>query len=152
MWDKINATFDFIGTVLVSVLQTIHNNQLLRLFMLLPLVVGLIFLVLWFFREIGDLDFTIHGKKRDFVVKNFSYYGMNYGKPKKGKGQVYKIDDSFKKISVNSEKNNSNIGKVYKQKPVGTFKRSDGKVVSTYSQPYRKDHKPNRAFDIEYDG
>ena len=77
MWDKIRNSFDFLGSVLLSILETIHNTQLLRIFFLLPVAVGLILLVIWFFTEIGNLDFTIRGKKRDFVVKNFSYYGTN---------------------------------------------------------------------------
>lgn len=149
MWDKINSTFDFLLSLFLSFLQTIHNNQLLRIFMLLPVAVGLILLVIWFFHELGNLDFTIHGKKRDFVVKNFSYYGTNYGKGKKGK--PYKIDDVYKKYNVNTKKTNSKIGKVYKQKPVGSFKRSDGKTVPTYRKPYSREHKSNPAFDIEYE-
>lgn len=149
MWDKVRNSFDFLGSVLTSILETIHNNQLLRIFFLLPVAVGLILLVIWFFTEIGNLDFTIRGKKRDFVVKNFSYYGTNYGTKKNGKG--YKIDDTFKKYSVESKKINSKIGKVYKQKPVGTFQRSDGKFVSTYRQPYSKVRKSNPAFDIDYE-
>ena len=149
MWDKVRNSFDFLAVVLSSILETIHNTQILRIFFLLPVAVGLILLVIWFFTEIGNLDFTIRGKKRDFVVKNFSYYGANYGTKKKG--QVYKIDDTFKKYSVHSKKINSKIGKVYNRKPVGSFRRSDGKYVSTYRQPYSKVRKPNPAFDVDYE-
>lgn len=118
MWDKIYATFDFIASVLLSVLQTIHNNQLLRIFMLLPLVVGLNLLVIWFFHELGNLDFSIHGKNK---ISYESGFVRGYGKVYKGyqKAKKYNIDKTFKKVeesqAVKSDKLQTELIKKQKQ-------------------------------------
>lgn len=112
MWDKVRNSFDFLGIVLSSILETIHNTQLLRIFFLLPVAVGLILLVIWFFTEIGNLDFMIHGKNK---ISYESGFVRGYGKVYKGyqKAKKYNIDKAFKKVeesqAVKSDKLQSEL-------------------------------------------
>lgn len=118
MWDKVRNSVDFLGTVFLSILETIHNTQILRIFFLLPVAVGLILLVIWFFTELGNLDFSIHGKNK---ISYYSGLRYGYGKIYKGtqKAKKYNINQIYKKVgesqAVKSDKLQSEVIKIQKR-------------------------------------